>query len=91
MLELDKAEDFRAAFDVEFFEALPAQPGVFLLTMKAVGAQPYLARTADIRAAATRLLGRPGSGIEAAEFARCNGWDSLPRDRIEIRAVGRAV
>jgi len=62
MLELDKAEEFRSAFDVEFFEALPARPGVFLLTMKAAGARPYLARTADIRAAATRLLARPEAG-----------------------------
>ncbi|MGC1383859.1 MAG: hypothetical protein WA823_08775 [Candidatus Acidiferrales bacterium] len=62
MLELDRAEEFRAAFDVEFFEALPARPGVFLLSMKPAGARPYLARTADIRAAATRLLGRPEAG-----------------------------
>jgi excinuclease ABC subunit C len=62
VLELDKAEEFRAAFDVEFFEALPARAGVFLLGMKAAGARPYLARTADIRAAATRLLSRPEAG-----------------------------
>jgi excinuclease ABC subunit C len=62
MLQLDRAEEFRPAFEVEFFQALPARAGVFLLTMKAAGARPYLARTADIRAAATRLLGRPEAG-----------------------------
>jgi excinuclease ABC subunit C len=62
MLQLDRAEEFRPAFDVEFFGALPARPGVFLLAMKAAGARPYLARTADIRAAAQRLLSRPEAG-----------------------------
>lgn len=59
MLELDSAQEFRPAFDVEFFEALPARAGVFLLGMKSEGARPYLARTADIRAAAQRVLSRP--------------------------------
>ena len=53
MLQLESAQEFRPAFDVEFFEALPARPGVFLLAMTAAGARPYLARTADIQAAAT--------------------------------------
>jgi hypothetical protein len=35
---------------------------VFLLAMTAAGARPYLARTADIRAAATRLLSRADAG-----------------------------
>ena len=34
-------------------------PGIFLLEMRAAGAQPYLARTADIRRAAERLLSAP--------------------------------
>jgi hypothetical protein len=59
MLELDSAQDFRPAFDVEFFDALPARPGVFQLLMTAENARPYLARTADLRAAAMRLLSRP--------------------------------
>src|SRR5271170_2037830 len=59
MLELDSAEEFDAACDAEFFHALPARPGVLLLEMQAAGAQPYLARTADIRRAAERLLGPP--------------------------------
>jgi excinuclease ABC subunit C len=62
MLQLESAQEFRPAFDVEFFEALPARPGVFLLAMQAAGARPYLARTADIRAAATRLLSRAEAG-----------------------------
>jgi excinuclease ABC subunit C len=63
MLELDSAQEFRPAFDVEFFDALPARPGVFQLMMNAENARPYLARTADLRAAATRLLSRPEAGV----------------------------
>ena len=59
MLELDSALDFFAEFDADFFAALPARPGIFLLEMHESGAQPYLARTADIRRAAERLLSRP--------------------------------
>jgi excinuclease UvrABC nuclease subunit len=57
MLELDSALDFFADFAPDFFAAMPARPGIFLLEMRGVGAQPYLARTADIRRAAERLLG----------------------------------
>jgi excinuclease ABC subunit C len=63
MLELDSAHEFRPAFDVEFFGAVPARPGVFQLTMKGENARPYLARTADLRAAATRLLSRPDDAV----------------------------
>src|ERR1700761_4515030 len=66
MLELDSAQDFQPTFDVEFFAALPARPGVFLLAMRAENARPYLARTADLRAAATRLLSRPEVPAEGA-------------------------
>jgi hypothetical protein len=73
MLELDCGLEFFADFDSDFFAALPARPGIFLLEMRgagavnlaaaggepALGAQPYLARTADIRRAAERLLGTP--------------------------------
>src|ERR1700690_253643 len=59
MLELDCGVEFDAARDGEFFAALPPRPGVFLLEMQAAGAQPYLARTADIRRAAERLLREP--------------------------------
>jgi excinuclease UvrABC nuclease subunit len=62
MLELGSTQEFRPPFDVEFFEALPARAGVFLLGMKVEGGRPYLARTADIRAAAQRLLSRPETG-----------------------------
>ena len=61
MLEVDCALEFFADFGSDFFAALPARPGIFLLEMRgagdAAGAQPYLARTADIRRAAERLLG----------------------------------
>ncbi|MFZ0521060.1 MAG: hypothetical protein WAL95_08560 [Candidatus Acidiferrales bacterium] len=59
MLELDSALDFFAEFDSDFFAALPARPGIFFLEMHEPGAQPYLARTADIRRAAERLLSQP--------------------------------
>ena len=65
MLELDCGLEFFADFAADFFAAIPARPGIFLLEMREVGAapgpgaQPYLARTADIRRAAERLLGSP--------------------------------
>ena len=62
MLELDGAEEFDAARDAEFFGALPARSGVLLIEIYDSAAQPYLARTADIRRAAERLLRPPDSG-----------------------------
>ncbi len=59
MLELESALEFEAAREEEFFAALPARPGVFLLEMSDPGARPYLARTADLRRAAERLLRSP--------------------------------
>src|ERR1700683_4397199 len=71
MLELDCGLEFFADFAPDFFSSIPARPGIFLLQMRAAGsgaaagagagAQPYLARTADIRRAAERLLGTPGA------------------------------
>jgi excinuclease ABC subunit C len=59
MLELDCGKDFDPSLDEEFFASLPPRPGVLLLEMAEPGAQPYLARTADIRRAAERLLREP--------------------------------
>jgi excinuclease ABC subunit C len=59
MLELDSGIEFNAACDEQFFAALPPRPGVLLLEMADAGARPYLARTADIRRAAERLLRLP--------------------------------
>jgi excinuclease UvrABC nuclease subunit len=59
MLQLDCGLPFFPEFDADFFAALPARPGVILLEMKIANAQPYLARTADIRRAAERLLAPP--------------------------------
>jgi len=59
MLELDCALEFFADFAADFFATMPARPGIFLLEMRGAGAQPYLARTADIRRAAERLLSTP--------------------------------
>ena len=59
MLPLDSGLEFNSANDEEFFSALASRPGVLLLEMTESGAQPYLARTADIRRAAERLLREP--------------------------------
>src|SRR5271156_6244601 len=63
MLALDCGLEFFADFASDFFAAIPARPGIFRLEMRAAktgaGAQPYLARTADMRRAAERLLGVP--------------------------------
>jgi excinuclease ABC subunit C len=59
MLELDCRQDFAPARDAEVFESLPRRPGVLLIAMGEESAQPYLARTADIRRAAERLLSAP--------------------------------
>jgi excinuclease ABC subunit C len=59
MLPLDSGQEFNPACDEDFFTSLPSRPGVLLLEMKEPGAQPYLARTADIRRAAERLLREP--------------------------------
>jgi len=59
MLKLDSGQEFNPACDQDFFNALPSRPGVLLIEMGDSGAQPYLARTADIRRAAERLLREP--------------------------------
>ncbi len=51
MLELDCGQEFDATRDAEFFAALPSHAGVLLIEMTARNAQPYLARTAEIRRA----------------------------------------
>ena len=59
MLDLDCGLDFDHALEEDFFAALPPRSGVLLIEMTTPGAQPYLARTADIRRAAERLLREP--------------------------------
>jgi excinuclease ABC subunit C len=59
MLELDCGHDFDPAHDEDFFRSLPSRPGVLLLEMSDPSAHPYLARTAEIRRAAERLLREP--------------------------------
>src|SRR5215469_10621418 len=68
MLDLDCELEFDRDHDEVFFAALPARAGVLLIEMRAAGAQPYLARTADVRRAAERLLGEP----EATASKRLN-------------------
>lgn len=62
MLDLDGGIDFEAAREEECFAALPACAGIVLIEMFESRAQPYLARTADIRRAAERLLREPEAG-----------------------------
>jgi excinuclease UvrABC nuclease subunit len=59
MLELDCRLQFVPEFDTDFFNSMPSRPGVLLLEMHDTKAKPYLARTADIRRAAERLLVAP--------------------------------
>jgi excinuclease ABC subunit C len=59
MLELDCGLPFVSDFDADFFSSLPSRPGVLSLEMHDGKAKPYLARTADIRRAAERLLLEP--------------------------------
>jgi excinuclease ABC subunit C len=81
MLDLDCGLEFFADFDADFFAALPARPGIFLLEMREAGAQPYLARTADIRRAAERLLSRPETASKALNLREVVG-------RIRYRVTG---
>jgi excinuclease ABC subunit C len=67
VLQLDCAQPFDPARDDEFFAALPARPAVFLIEPRETGAQPYLVRTADLRARVERLLRAP-----AAQSKRLN-------------------
>ena len=75
MLPLDCAQEFDPASDAGFFATLPARAGVLLVEMKAPGAQPYLARTADICRAAERVLRVP----------------EAPSKRINLRDVAERV
>jgi excinuclease ABC subunit C len=59
MLELDCGQEFDRAREEEFFQALPARPGVVMFEMSAEHAQPHMTRTADVRRAAERLLKPP--------------------------------
>jgi excinuclease ABC subunit C len=81
VLPLDSGQDFDSSHEADFFEALPSCPGVLLIEMKEARAQPYVARTADIRRAAERLLRAPeapGKRLNLREVAR----------RIRYRATG---
>jgi excinuclease ABC subunit C len=59
MLPLDSGQEFSPVCDEDFFHSAPSRSGVLLIEMRDSGAQPYLARTADIRRAAERLLREP--------------------------------
>ena len=62
VLPLEEELPFQSAKDEPFFAAIPSRPGVFLIetrTRDEAPARPYLARTADLRRAAERLLRLP--------------------------------
>jgi excinuclease UvrABC nuclease subunit len=59
VLALDCAQEFDPAREEEFFAALPPRPAVFLVEPRATEAQPYLARTWELRRRLERLLCRP--------------------------------
>ncbi|HKW88368.1 MAG TPA: UvrB/UvrC motif-containing protein [Candidatus Acidoferrales bacterium] len=65
VLPLDSELKFNPENDEQFFAAIPQRPGVYLIETRAASAgspaKPYLARTADLRRAAERLL-RPPDG-----------------------------
>ncbi len=79
MLPLDCEQVFDPLQDTDFFAGLPIRPGVLLLEMKDANAQPYLARTADLRRAAERLLRVPEAGSK-----RLNLRDVAARMRYRI-------
>jgi excinuclease ABC subunit C len=56
VLELDCGWEFDPSSEEEFFAAVPARPAVFLIEPHKDGAQPYVARTVDLRRALERLL-----------------------------------
>lgn len=62
MLLLDAELEFTPINEEPFFSSIPSFPGVFLIEPRPVAggaeAKPYLARTADLRRAAERLLRR---------------------------------
>jgi excinuclease UvrABC nuclease subunit len=62
MLELDCGQVFDREREEEFFQAVPARPGVLLVEMRSSGGQPHILRTADLRRAAERLVRPPEPG-----------------------------
>jgi excinuclease ABC subunit C len=79
VLRLESEITFDAAGAAEFFAAIPARPGVLLLEMSQPGAQPYLARTADLRRACERLLREPDA---ASKRLNLRGVASRARYRV---------
>ena len=72
MISLDCGLAFDPVRDEEFFAALPPRPAVFLVEPKQSEAQPYLARTADLRRRLERLLhapSEPSKRLNLREFA----------------------
>jgi len=62
VLSLDACIEFDLGREEQFFRSIPQHAGVFLIETRAVSdtaAKPYLARTADLRRAAERLLRPP--------------------------------
>ncbi|MFY9731506.1 MAG: hypothetical protein WB723_13940 [Candidatus Acidiferrales bacterium] len=96
MLELDCGLDFESGHDEMFFAALPARPGVLMIEMREAGAQPYLARTTDIRRAAERLLREPEAASKrlnlrnVAAGVRCRVTGSKFEQTLTLYTCARA-
>jgi excinuclease ABC subunit C len=63
VLPLDAELDFEPSDEERFFSSIPSSPGIFLIRPRIVSGgttpKPYLAKTADLRRAAERLLRLP--------------------------------
>lgn len=79
MLAFDAELDFDPACEEQFFSSLPSHAGIFLIENRSMtegaAAKPYLARTADLRRAAERLLRPPDTATK----------------RLNLRDVARAL
>jgi excinuclease UvrABC nuclease subunit len=78
MRGLDCGIEFERAREAEFFAAMPARPGVFLIELRAsadhANPQPYLARSADLRRAAERLLRAPEESSKRLNLREVAGF-----------------
>ncbi|HEV2289096.1 MAG TPA: hypothetical protein VGR81_09100 [Candidatus Acidoferrales bacterium] len=68
VLAFDAKLEFDPAREEQFFSAIPSHSGIFLIENRSIGegtkAKPYLARTADLRRAAERLLRQPDTATK---------------------------
>jgi excinuclease UvrABC nuclease subunit len=75
VLPLECNQDFDPAREVEFFAAVPERAAVFAVEMRDAAAQPYLARTPNLRRRLERLLRAPAE----------------PKKRLNLRDIAARV